>query len=531
MVWYLSKAAGAPCPFARAGIRLCDYGENGKKGSEVNPGKERKRERDRLRRAEQCGQKRKRLLRSCADRRSDTESDSSDDEQPQCKRPLTLRLPPLQSLSEPKSRSPSPAEVIDLSNNTDSDSEDESMSEDSSSSSDEDEDDEENQEDYSGPVDDAWHQPPYPRASEALSSSIDDPPSNTHATRDESVEAPEGYWRSLSAPYSTASSPPESEDEDYDMALDDDVYSSSGHWDSDDIFADIEFTETETQWDSPGPMSPPSQFHDEDVVVKQEPRDVQGLLDSWEGLGNRVLDIVQQAAAGTYTPEEPKVKKEEDFALHELLREITGPGYDYDVESPEDERALFIKEEEDEDAFSFRDRFSSSPSMSPMTPFTPFSPSTSYFRYVPISTFVESRRDSEHSWADADLFSPHDVKPHDLDNGIYQEAEVKRERSLSKEPVMQAPHDETAPGSPSVSPPEEAPAPARVLEAAPPPPAREPFTLPESSHGSSASTATPSRHIQETSESSQTSERDEVVVVDTLTPCVPAIWATTFEGM
>ena len=44
VVWYLSRAAGVPCPFSRAGIRLCDYNENGRVGSIVNPGKERKRD-------------------------------------------------------------------------------------------------------------------------------------------------------------------------------------------------------------------------------------------------------------------------------------------------------------------------------------------------------------------------------------------------------------------------------------------------------------------------------------------------------
>ena len=40
VVWYLSRAAGVPCPFARAGIRLCDYTENGKVGLSATPGKE-----------------------------------------------------------------------------------------------------------------------------------------------------------------------------------------------------------------------------------------------------------------------------------------------------------------------------------------------------------------------------------------------------------------------------------------------------------------------------------------------------------
>jgi hypothetical protein len=56
-VWYLSKVAGAPCPFARAGIALRDFAEGsaistieGRKGDEVKCGIKRKRERTSSRR-------------------------------------------------------------------------------------------------------------------------------------------------------------------------------------------------------------------------------------------------------------------------------------------------------------------------------------------------------------------------------------------------------------------------------------------------------------------------------------------------
>ena len=114
-VWYLSKAAALPCPFARSGIRLCDYNENGKVGMPINPGRERRRERDRQRNAaraddEGIGQKRKRLLRSCADKVPGSISDSSDEEE---KRPpkvkLTLRLKPCVASSPSASTSGSVA--------------------------------------------------------------------------------------------------------------------------------------------------------------------------------------------------------------------------------------------------------------------------------------------------------------------------------------------------------------------------------------------------------------------------------------
>ena len=99
MVWHLRRATGAPCPFTRAGIRFCEYGKNRKLGL-ASGSRDRKRERDRRRREEQCGQKRKRPLRSS--RKSGSESA---DEGPQPKIKLTLRLKP-RAVSNP-SLSPS----------------------------------------------------------------------------------------------------------------------------------------------------------------------------------------------------------------------------------------------------------------------------------------------------------------------------------------------------------------------------------------------------------------------------------------
>lgn len=68
MVWYLSRATGAPCPFTRAGIRLSDFGDVGKATL-----KEKKKEREKQFGKEECGQKRKRLLRGNSDPKSDVE--------------------------------------------------------------------------------------------------------------------------------------------------------------------------------------------------------------------------------------------------------------------------------------------------------------------------------------------------------------------------------------------------------------------------------------------------------------------------
>ncbi|EIN12501.1 hypothetical protein PUNSTDRAFT_130761 [Punctularia strigosozonata HHB-11173 SS5] len=132
MVWYLSKAAGAPCPFSRAGIRLCDYGENGKVGYMPTTDRE-KRERDRARRAANRGLKRKRLPRACADKSAASDS-GSDAEKPPPKVKLTLRLKPslIRASLSPSTPSPSSVsptasatrsrEIVDLSKMSDSDS-------------------------------------------------------------------------------------------------------------------------------------------------------------------------------------------------------------------------------------------------------------------------------------------------------------------------------------------------------------------------------------------------------------------------
>ncbi|KAJ3526392.1 hypothetical protein NM688_g8267 [Phlebia brevispora] len=548
MVWYLSRAAGAPCPFSRAGIRLCDYNENGKKGLEVNPGKERKRERDRLRRAEQCGQKRKRLLRACADKKG-SDSDSSSDEQPQCKKPLTLRLPALSQIEAHTTSSSLSPEIIDLSNNGDSDTED-SMSMDSSSASSSDEEDEQSEEELQPmfePTQVAWR-PPYPCRSGSI------PPNTTSPDESpelhDSQETPDRTWRSPSVALSAASPPPDSDDEDFYMNFGSEPSSSIIYGDSaDDAFTDFEFgMETDTQWDSPGPMSPPAQFIDEDVIVKQEPRDVQGLLDSWEGIdgniaGFKVMDIVARAAAAGQEHSSPKPKTEE-LEFDDLWKDMTGPNFDEFLSSPEDERPTFIKQEDEEDALSFTDRLSTSPSLSPMTPFTPFSAVATYFYDSPADSYVDSRRGSDYMWADAELFSPDSVKPHDFDTGVWQERKAKPDRS------SEPPAERTAPPSSPAAPPdaseaapsgecraqsldaptEEGPEAKSSVQLALPSSSLAPTASPKPSTGVVPTASTSSHHVATSSEQSQLSDKDEVVVVDTLTPCVPAIWATTFEG-
>jgi hypothetical protein len=95
-VWYLSRATGAPCPFARANIRLCDYVGIADKPTAIVPAPVPLK---RIQQAESCGQKRKRRTRNRTRGLEDGEntSDASglDDPPPPPKVKLTLRLKPL----------------------------------------------------------------------------------------------------------------------------------------------------------------------------------------------------------------------------------------------------------------------------------------------------------------------------------------------------------------------------------------------------------------------------------------------------
>lgn len=128
IVWYLSKASGVSCPFARVGILLSKY--SSAPAFNTKP-----------RNKEKCGEKRKRLITRRTDRQSpspapssspvdsgyaespspSSEEEEDDDDDEQHERPpkvkLTLRLRPSPACSTPN-------DIIDLSNDTSS-SEDE----------------------------------------------------------------------------------------------------------------------------------------------------------------------------------------------------------------------------------------------------------------------------------------------------------------------------------------------------------------------------------------------------------------------
>ncbi|KAI8998800.1 hypothetical protein BD414DRAFT_134269 [Trametes punicea] len=432
-VWYLSKAAGAPCPFAAVGIRICDYNEDGKVGAVLNPGRERKRERDRLRKAAQaCGQKRKRLPRSCAGNEP-SPSDSSDAEEerpPKVK--LTLRLRPCLTStsggsscssvrSASRSRSPQTHEDANCEVDSGQDSDSDAMSVQ--------EDEDETREGGSAV---AFGADSLRAFAHRFSLPTSAPPSPSGFPSPSDVRR-----RSTSLVYAeVAGSPPpdsEVEDEDYHITMTDArrLYSRScassddedSAWDGD-FFGDLD-ADTETQWDSPGPRSPSVQLEDE-VSVKQEPTDVRGLLDAWENLETRatdlkVIDIVAQAAAA-------ERELEEQTAGDDLLK-WTWP-------STQSGTAECIKQE-DEEPNLFPDTNLTPPddSASPLMPYDPYDSPVEEcpFRFTSGPSY-------ELQWRDVELLGPDSVKPRDLDDGVWHEYRARsatpeeQVRSLSPEP-------------------------------------------------------------------------------------------------
>ncbi|PPQ89070.1 hypothetical protein CVT25_006442 [Psilocybe cyanescens] len=320
-VWYLGRATGVPCPFSRAGIRLCDYATTTTTGAQegaeavVAEGSRmvglrkglRNSNRD-IEEGESCGQKRKRSLRGCMAR-----ADSSDNERPP-KVKLTLRLKPLLARSAAASpnadadalaaasanghvgpEGSSPVCPIGVSKEEDEEEEEE-----------EDSDEEEDNEEDSMSVDSSdvypqttqkveeepWSLPPYPRRSISIpcyTPSVEtfQPSYNNYYNNP--------YRRSPSVPYAyEATPPPDSDDEadDFHVAMarikdyseDED---EMGGWDAD---LDSE-GEGETVGESPGPRSPSAPLLlPTEVAVKEEPRDVQGMLDAWEDFDTSVAD-------------------------------------------------------------------------------------------------------------------------------------------------------------------------------------------------------------------------------------------------
>jgi hypothetical protein len=433
MVWYLSRATGAPCPFARAGISLCEYTEKGRMSSQ-SAMKEKKRAKERQRQQGQSEQKFKRMTRRCAGRSSDVESNEEEEPKPLPRVKLTLRLPPTCLPSAPvPSRYPSPAfsrsyseEIIDLSrddlemgqsDDTSSDPGsdsfiDDPMSVDSSSSDDEDD----------LTLDHARYQHSSQGPNPALGSAHSYGSPSRHYSEMMDVSR-----RSPSTALSLASLPPESEEEDFypiDLTMsqpDREPSAETDEWDADFDDSDLDFdADAETQWESPGPRSPSAPLmnsHSADVVVKQE--DVQDALHPWEDPNSiipaRLMEIVERAAAGLYDPGEygRSPVKLETFGRPNWDRAYRSWTPDWFPQPLSMEPDAPVKQEEVEfvtPLVSASERDAASP-LSPYSSVSlPSNPLT-----APARDSVPTRRHSEFVWSDIELLGPEHVHAKDFD--------------------------------------------------------------------------------------------------------------------
>ncbi|TFK26388.1 hypothetical protein FA15DRAFT_615866 [Coprinopsis marcescibilis] len=266
-VWYLSRATGAPCPFARAGIRLCDYDDFNEEEHE----RESKRRRLKHQIVPPAGHKRKRPLRSCvAKGASDTESEHEEDARPQKK--LTLRIKINTAFTNRASASQPP---VDSENSSDDSSaeeyEEEPMAVDQS-------DPEPEPEESKNEEEEEWRLPPYPRRSISI-------PCYTPSYEGSYPQFPL-YADDFRRSPSVGSPPPESEDEANDFHI------SMTRTTLPDYSSEDSESEGETQFESPGPRSPSAPFipASASITVKEEPRDLQSMLDAWDDIDSGLME-------------------------------------------------------------------------------------------------------------------------------------------------------------------------------------------------------------------------------------------------
>lgn len=287
-VWYLSKAAGAPCPFARCGIALRDFSEvsaitgaESRKGSgagkrndvsgEPSRGLKRKREREGLRRRTTIG--------TAVTQYADEEEEVEGRKPPKIK--LTLRLRPcLTSMREKSEPAESSSSEFESDSDSDSDSNDGSMSVEEGVQAEHiivpTQESSRKQVQTTEP---SWTFPPYPihrrisippytPCEESCptfltSSSADWLPVKTEPTSMDPSTSGASYIRAASVAFSVASPPPESDmedefgaddyEEDFSFSFSDNIKSE------DDAFAYV--------W----PKAAPSTTHSGEVMVKTEP--------------------------------------------------------------------------------------------------------------------------------------------------------------------------------------------------------------------------------------------------------------------
>jgi len=383
VIWYLSRAAGAPCPFARVGIRLCDYKYTGDAKFEE----------------QQCGHKRKRLLRARAGYKDGSDSDGllSDSERRPPKVKLLLRLKPRMSPpSTDATPDSSPQSALSKGVN------DGPMSHAST--------------EFEGertvrPDEPIF--PPYPRPSISIpvyAPSLED----IYPELFTPVTPMPVHRRSSSITHSVASPPPDSDDDDYDPMIqscrrlsgsnlrrsDDDDFDS-------DFDTDLDFDfEGDTRDESPGPRSPSTPVDDDGVVIKVETSD-SGLLGNWEGRNGDS----NAGTSSTAAPPSVYLKKEEldlwnwngfnDFRIHDLSQPPSSP------------EAFLIKQEDIDSAATCLDDDDDDDDITLLGPLSAVEPSST----VDLPSLLEERKQSANIWKDVELLGPDSLRLQDFDEG------------------------------------------------------------------------------------------------------------------
>lgn len=510
MVWYLSKAAGVPCPFARAGIRLCEYGKEGKRSPDtimddsLLPNKHKHAQ-------VRCGEKRKRLRRGCRETSEDlrqrpsvepnssaavvdsgyggfsdsSESDDEGEERPP-KVKLTLRLRPSGSATMP------PSEVIDL-------------SKESSSSAEVSDGDTEM---HLASPDVPWSLPPYPRRSITL-------PLYTPSCSDPHQFLARASRRSPSVPCS-ASPPPDSDHDELDLELS----------------ADSDFDWDVSSLSNPSPAIPAATMRESHSGIKDELRDVRDMLDLWENLDCAPANPSTVSSATVKLPADDIRLEEHEFWEWEFENSWCGAVHLQDTDfkdkvgAPENlPSALSLRTLPPDPAFpeapcspftpsssSLNSSSSSSPggvvgvlgsftfrSSSPLTPSSLLSSTYS----PPASASSSLGQDNPLTWQDTELLGPDSVHPEEFEEGWSDNCKLQHLGSLRVSSPLSIKKFPSTPsnGRPQIQMSAEArrQAEAKAIattDARPP------------SHGTTSN----------------------VVIVHTCKPCVPAITATQVEG-
>lgn len=430
MVWYLSKATGVSCPFARAGIRLCEYGKEGKKfagkhGDELQLVPKKHASRDEA----QCGEKRKRLRkggRRDSDRSRESSSvgrdsespvvdsgygelgaDSSDDERPP-KVKLTLRLRPSLPRTPTPAAASRPREVIDLLNDMTG----------SSSEDDDSVDDGDDVDMCPDPPEAPWSLPPYPRRSISVPRYTPTCDERAHSLSfsAQCCAVTDERRRSPSVPCS-ASPPPDSDHDDFDLDLDSDV-----DWDSSSLSVPSPAPALQVKVETTDDLQP----------FKPEPADIRDMLDAWEDLDCAPTSTVSSATVKLPTTDDLT------FDALELWEWEFESGWNGTPEDHQDLPVVKMEPDEHEYLTSFQ-AFAPGFPVSPYSPFTPsshhssFSPSSesgSLTFQSPLSPFALPALPSPSSfpirvdkggcsltWQDAELLGPDSVHPQEFEDG------------------------------------------------------------------------------------------------------------------